>query len=152
MELEVHPGDPPRADSYAPENRFVRHSLRPVPRVRQRVDEDRLLHLRGDTVRVRPLRSRHPVQEPLGPAAFIFSPLSGRRIRRAKLAIRLMYDALLRIGEAAALRWEDVIWPESDDAITGEVYDETPAKIIIRQSKTDQYGESVIRPSAPTRG
>ena len=38
-------------------------------------------------------------------------PSEGMQIRRAKLAIRLMYDAALRVGECAALRWEDVIWP-----------------------------------------
>ena len=64
---DPHPSDPSRAYLHAPEHQFVRHPLSPVRRVRQRVGQDRLLHLRGDTVRVRPSSPRHAVQEPLGP-------------------------------------------------------------------------------------
>ena len=47
--------------------------------------------------------------------------------------ISLMRDALLRVSEAASLRWEDLI-DAGDD--TG--------RLIVRRSKTDTEGESVV--------
>ena len=58
---------PSRAYLHAPEHELVGHPLRSVRRVRQGVGQDRLLHLRGDPVRVRAPSPRHAVQEPLGP-------------------------------------------------------------------------------------
>ena len=47
--------------------------------------------------------------------------------------ISLMRDALLRVSEAAALRWEDLTAEEDG---TG--------RLIIRRSKTDTHGEGVV--------
>ena len=76
------------------------------------------------------------------------TPIQARQRRRTTTAIAVMYDALLRVSECAALRWEDVIWPE-DVPETGGYYLEDNAKIIIRKSKTDQAGRGVQRSLRP---
>ena len=56
-----------------------------------------------------------------------------RRGRVDTAMISLMRDALLRVSEAAALRWEDLTAEEDG---TG--------RLIIRRSKTDTHGEGVV--------
>ena len=74
----------------------------------------------------------------------------GGRMERAETALRrgradiaimsLMRDALLRVSEAAAIRWEDI---EEEEDGTG--------RLLIRRSKTDGEGKgAVVFVSAPT--
>lgn len=66
------------------------------------------------------------------------SPAHRRRVLRGKLSIEIMYAALLRVSEAAGLRYEHVKWP-TDTGPTGR------AKIFLSRSKGDQTGEGCWR-------
>lgn len=71
-----------------------------------------------------------------------------RQIKRAKMAARVMYDALLRVSEAATLDFSDVKWP-TPDPDTGEIHDDQAGKIYIRKSKSDQHSRGVWRTVRP---
>ena len=88
-------------------------------------------------------------------------PQTVRAIKRGQTALAVMYDGLLRVGEAAALDWKHIKWPVpdwdveivpvGDGLYAPECYwdEDTPGQVFIARSKTDPFGKGVFRSIRP---
>ena len=68
LDAVVHPHapHPARTDLEPPEHQLVGHTLGAVGGMLERMGQDRLLDRGRDAVGMRSLRSRHPIEQPLG--------------------------------------------------------------------------------------